>query len=244
LPPGFPADLPRYPGAKVLVSFLVRSSEGANYFVIYESGAGVDEILSFYQEKLDKEPWQVEGAISSEQIRAVAFSRPDDADVEGNVTVASSELGDKAAIYVSFQDVTPTGLRPIEPKPFVLRPTLALPPGFPSDVPIYSGKEKSTVTSTKFQRGGGTTSYQIAFVTKNSDVDVINFYRSEFQKRGWIVTDGQPLSTRDFSISIDFRDGPRQLLQGNVRADAHPDDGAYTLVVLSVDVSASRGRGN
>jgi hypothetical protein len=244
LPPGFPEDLPAYPGSKVIVSFLIRSEEGASYFVIYDSGDSVEEILSYFQERFDEDPWQVEGAISSEELRAVGFSRPDDADVQGNITVAESELSDRAAIYLSFEDVTPTGLRPIEPKPFALGPTLTLPPGFPNDVPIYSGRETSTVTSTSFQRGGGTTSYQIAFVTKNSDVDVIDFYRSEFQRRGWVVTDGQPLSTRDFSISIDFRDGPSQQVQGNVRADAHPDDGTYTLVVLSIDVSASRGRGN
>ena len=243
-PAGFPKDMPTYPGSKVLVSFLIQSGDGASYFVIYETGDDVEKVLSFFQEKFDEDPWQVEGAINSEELNALGFSRPDDADVQGNITITESDLGPRTAIYVSFDDLTPSGSTPAADKPFALGLGHALPPGFPSDVPIYTGKEKSTVTSASFARGAGSTRYEVAFVTKNSDVDVIDFYRNEFQKRGWSVSDGQPLSARDFSLSIDFQDSARQQLQGSIRADAHPDDAAYTLVVLQVDVSATRGRGN
>jgi len=244
LPPGFPASMPVYPGSKVLVAFLMRSRQGASYFVIYETRDDVNKVLAFFQEKFDEDPWQVEGAVASDELNGLGFSRPDDADVEGNITVTKSVLGGKTAIYVSYSDVSPSGLSSVPDTPFALGRNLELPPGFPNDVPIYAGKEATTVTYTSFARGSGSTRYQVSFVTKNADVDVIDFYRKEFEKRGWKVADGEPRSIRDFSLSIDFQDGTRQQLQGSIRADAHPEDATYTLVEMQVDVSATRGRGN
>lgn len=244
LPPGLPEDLPAYSRADVVVSFLVRSTEGATYFVIYDTRDAPDKVLSFYQEELDSDPWQVQSAVSSQQLNGVSFSRPDDADVEGTVRVSRSDFGGTTTIYLSFEDVSPSSLGPQPDEEFVLPASRGLPPGFPSDVPIYDGKEKSTVTSTQFQKGSGSTLYLVTFLTKNSDVDVIDFYRKEFEKRGWQVTDGEPRSTRDFAISIDFKDSTRQDLTGTVRADAFEDDATYTRVDVQLEVSARRGRGN
>jgi hypothetical protein len=243
VPPGFPSDFPTYPGSKVVVSFLVREGQAASFFVIYQTPDDVSEVIAYFQEHFDEEPWQVQGAVTSGDVNGLGFSRPDDADVEGSLTITKSELGDKTAIYVQYEDVSASGLGPAADKPFTLT-AVQMPPGFPSDIPVYEGREKSTVTQSSWARGSGVTSFQVAFVTKNSDVDVIDYYRKEFEKRGWQVKDGTPLSARDFSLSLDFQDSVRQQVQGTIRADAHPEDGAYTLVQLEVNVSASRGRGN
>src|SRR3990172_8827428 len=92
LPPGFPADFPRYAGAKVVVSFLIQSQQGSNYFAILGTSDAPERVLSFYQDRLDKDPWQVEIARASDEFSGLRFSRPDNADVEGDVSVHRSDL--------------------------------------------------------------------------------------------------------------------------------------------------------
>ncbi len=222
-PPGLPKDLPQYPGSKIVVSFLVRSDQGASYIVIYQTSSDTKKVLDFYQESLDKEPWQVESGVSSTDVNGVFFSRPDDADVQGTIQVSNSKFNSKTTIYLSYDDVTPSGSAPSDNKFVLPSASLGLPSTFPNDIPIYRGKDESTVTAVQFQRGAGSTMYVVTFLTRNADVDVIDFYRKEFLKRGWQVTDGTPRSTRDFAISIDFQDSsapagaghdPRRRLRG------------------------------
>jgi hypothetical protein len=244
LPPGFPDDIPAYPGAKLVVSFRIKTDQGANYFAIYQTSDQPAEVLEFYQENMDEDPWQVEAVQSESNFGGLGFTRPDDADVQGDVSVNRSELDDKTSIYVTFQDLTPTGSRQEPESPFELPRNLALPPGFPADIPIFKGREATTVTETYFERGPGTISYLITFLTKQSQDDVIDFYKDEFKKRGWQVTDTPPSSNSRFELNIDFVDGPRQEVQGSIRADSFDDDPDYTRVDMLLQVSATRGRGN
>ena len=80
--------------------------------------------------------------------------------------------------------------------------------------------------------------------TKDADIDVINFYTQEFQKRGWVVQNSQ-LDPGDFALAIDYDDGKAtKEIQGTIRAEAYSEDASLTEVNLIVQVSASRGRGN
>lgn len=243
-PPGYPSDMPQYPGSKIIVSFLIRSDQGNSYFVVYQTSDATDKVLSYFQEHLDDDPWQVEVSQASPEFSGVQFTRPDDADVQGDVSVNRSEIDNRTSIYVSYQDLTPSSRQAPPPDEFVLPASRALPPGFPNDVPIFKGKDTTTVTTTYFERGQGATSFYVSFLTKDSQDDVIDFYRAEFEKRGWTVTDSASSSLSSFELSIDFKDGPRQELQGSVRADSFAEDADYTKVDLLLEVVASRGRGN
>jgi hypothetical protein len=111
-------------------------------------------------------------------------------------------------------------------------------------MPIFNGKENSIVFETYFQRDAGQNAFLISFLTKDADVDVINFYTQEFQKRGWVVQDSQ-LDPGDFALAIDYDDGKAtKEIQGTIRAEAYSEDASLTEVNLIVQVSASRGRGN
>jgi hypothetical protein len=243
LPPNFPNEFPSYKGAKLVTSFAVESDQGTSYFVVYSTKDSTEKVYDFYLETLEEDPWQVELARSSTEFTGVQFSRPDDADVQGDVTIHHSDLDGTTAIFVSFQDLTPSGRAGPIIREFVPMVSKPLPPGFPSDIPIYESRRDATIVSdTYLERGPGGVSYIVTFLTKDSGDDVIGFYKGEFQKRGWVVTDSQ-LSSSLSNVGIDFRDGPSEQLQGTIQADAFDEDPAYTKVDLLLQVSSSRSRG-
>lgn len=243
LPPQFPRDFPLYRGSEVVVSFSIPSSQGTTFFAILSTSASPQSVYDFYLERLDRDPWQVEAARSSDEFTALAFSRPDNADVQGEVNIHRSDLDGRSSIYITFQDLSLTGSVPSTP-PFVLGASRPLPPGFPSDIPIYkSSKGESVVLDTIFQRGGGGRQFYVSFLTRDSQDQVVSFYRQEFQKRGWTVTDSAAQAS-SFVIGIDFNDGQRREISGSVSADAFEADPSYVRVDIEVRLSGSRGRGN
>jgi hypothetical protein len=243
LPPGFPDDFPMYRGAEVNASFLLGSEESVRYLIILTTSDSIDEIYQYYLGALDEEPWQVEVARSSDSFTGMRFSRPDNPDVDGQMGIHRSTLGNKTAVYLTIDDVSSGAQNAVPEKPFVLGASRPLPDTFPSDVPIYKGKTDSTVVVSQFGRGGGQNNYIVSFVTKDSQTDVMSFYRTEFQKRGWTVTDSDQ-EQNSFALGIDFSDGNRQEISGSVSADSFEDDASYTRVDLLLQVSARRGRGN
>jgi hypothetical protein len=245
LPPGFPDEFPLYKGRQPVSSFAIPQDDdgGVSYFVVFSTSDSPQAVYEFFIENLDDDPWQIEASQASDEFTGLLFSRPDDADIEGNIRISRSELDGRTAFFVSLQDLSPSAAipRPERPEASANR---ALPTNFPTDIPIYaSRREDSKITVTGFERGGGGTSYVVTFLTPDDQDDVIAFYRSEFQKRGWQVTDGdEPIQS--FALSIDFQDGPRKEIQGTIRADVSDDDPNYTEVDLLLQVSSSRGRGN
>jgi hypothetical protein len=242
-PPGFPQDFPIFSKAKVISSFVVRQDRGASYLVLFDTSADAREVLAFYQRALDQEPWQVQVARASDDFTGIHFINTEDVDIEGDVTIHTSALGKKTLIFLAYEDLSPTGLGDLEEKPFVLGAARLLPSRFPSDIPIYQGKNPSTIIDTFVQRAPGSTNYVITFLTTDSQDDVVEFYRREFQRLGWNVIDAQA-RPRSFQLRIDFNDGSRQEVQGSVTADSFDKDAAYTQVNLYLQVSTRRGRGN
>lgn len=243
LPDGFPDDLPVYSGAELDGGFAIKSDQGTTFIVAYSTSADKSEVYDYFLDRMDEDPWQIELSREADDFTGMQFSRPDSADIQGSITISHSDLDDRTSIFIFLLDASQTSLGSQESKPI---PTTshALPPDFPKDVPIFKGKADSIVTETYFQRDAGRNAFLISFLTKDADVDVINFYTQEFQKRGWTVKDGQ-LEAGDFALSIDFDDGkPTKEVQGSIRADVYSEDASYTEVNLIVQVSASRGRGN
>jgi hypothetical protein len=240
MPPNFPGDFPTYAGARPVVSFAIGGDEGTSYFAVLGTSATPDQVYNFYLEALDKEPYQVEIARSGDDFTGMRFARPDNPDVSGDVTIHRSEIDNRTAIYLSYQDLGEQ--TQANDRPFVAGESRKLPPGFPSDIPVYESSE-SVVVDTYIQKGAGASTYIITFLTKDSQVDVLDFYRQDFQKRGWTVTDSEQESS-SFALGIDFSDGQRQAISGSVTADTFEDDGSYTRVDLLLQVSASRSRGN
>jgi hypothetical protein len=246
LPPEFPDTFPIYEGSDIHVAFSILSEEnnGVSYFVVLRTGDSPEEVYDFYLNQLGEDPWQVEIARSSPEFTGVRFTSPEDADVVGDVTLHFSELDEQTSIYVSFQDLTPSGAQRPEEVPFVLGASRPLPPTFPNDIPLYeSNRDQTIVTDTYFERAPGGTSYIISFLTKDSQDDVIDSYTEEFQRRGWQVTSSEQ-GNQGFALSIDFTDGPQEQVQGSIQTDAFENDPSYTKVDLLLQVSSNRSRGN
>ena len=242
-PPGFPDEFPVYGGAREVASFAVRSGQGTTYIVSFETPDSLGEVYLFYVEQLDLDPWQIQAAVSGIEFTGVQFSRPDSADVQGDLTISHTDLDGQTAITVVFTDISQAASTRPEDE-FVLPLTRDLPPDFPSDIPIYTaGSSDTVVIDSFFRRDAGTVSYLISFLTKDADIDVINFYTQEFQQRGWDVVDS-PAQPGVFSLMIDFQDFDSEEISGSVRADFFAEDPAFTLVELLVQVSPTRGRGN
>jgi hypothetical protein len=240
-PPNFPAEFPEYSGADIVASFATASQQGTIYFAALSMSDAPDEVYQFFFENLDTEPWQVEYAQASDELTAIVFTRPDNPDIEGQVRIHRAEFGGDTTMFISMPDLGQTDAS-AEAKPFVLSASRTLPPGFPDDVPIYEG-DASVVLETAIQRSAGNNIFFISFLTKDSQTDVLNFYRRDFQGKGWTVTDSD-LTANNFSLGIDFQDGVRQEISGSVAADSFAEDSSYTRVDLQLQVSARRGRTN
>ncbi|HLF77352.1 MAG TPA: hypothetical protein VJB57_07645, partial [Dehalococcoidia bacterium] len=157
LPPEFPKEFPLMSGFSIVGSFEIVSDEGTNYFAVLSGSASTDEVYDYYLGILDKDPFQIEIARAGTDFTGVRFSRPDNPDIQGDVTIHHSELDNKTVAYVSVEDVSKKKSSVKKPADaFKLPSSRALPPGFPSDVPIYKGRSaQSVVTDTYFERRQG-----------------------------------------------------------------------------------------
>lgn len=233
LPPDFAADFPIYTDADVVVSIAMASEQGTGYLIVLSTPDSTDDVFSYYSDALDADPWQVEIGRASDEFTGLRFLRPDNIDVSGDVSLHRSQLGDRTVIYLSFNDISQAILPGGDTAPFSLGPTRPLPVGFPDDIPIYQGAEDSVVLDTYFERGQGGQAFIVTFLTKDSQDDVIEFYRSDFEGRGWTVSDAGVSST-SFALGIEFDDGAAQSVSGSITADSFEDDATYTQVDLLV----------
>jgi hypothetical protein len=235
--------LPIYEGAEVVVSVATASDQGTSYFIVMSTEDTPSDVFKFYSGALDEDPWQLEVGQESEEFTGLVFIRPDNIDVRGQMTLFQSELDNRTAIYLSYSDISQAVVPSPGDTPFTLGATKPLPPGFPDDVPIFAAEEASVVLDTYFERAPGGQAFIVTFLTKATQDDVIEFYTSEFEGRGWNVSEAGVLNT-DFALSIDFDDADAQSLQGSITANSFDDDPAYTQVDLLVTVSSNRSRGN
>jgi hypothetical protein len=233
LPEGLPAEPPRYPDSDIIVSSRVPAATGPAtpdasgeipqpmlYFIVLDAGDDRTKVFSFYEQALEVEPWQLESTISSELVDSLEFSNVDDADLSGVVSVSRGGRDGRTTILISLQDA---GAFREEPAAYAPGESLPLPKELPPDLPLYDG---AIITSSAFLREPANESFLVIFVTRDSQDDVIAFYREEFQKRDWTVLAGEPFGLEE---RIDFRDAAGDI-QGELIADRFPRDDRYTEV--------------
>jgi hypothetical protein len=240
LPPDFAPDFPIYEGAEVVVAVSIASEEGTGYLIVLSTPDSTEEVHSFYTDALDNAPWQVEISRSSDEFTGLRFLRPDNIDVSGDVSLHRSELDERTVIYLSYNDVSQAVVPGGPSTPFAPGQTRSLPAGFPEDIPIYEGAEPTVILDTYLERGQGGRAFIVSFLTKDTQDQVIDYYRQEFEGRGWVVSDAAPSANTSFAVGIEFDDGPTQSVSGSVSADAFEQDPAYTQVDLLVTTSGNR----
>jgi hypothetical protein len=239
LPPGFPKDFPAYPGAKIVGSFGITGSDSTNYFAVLSSSDDPSKVYDFYLQRLDKDPWQVQISATSDQFTGVRFTQPAEPDIAGEVALHRSTLDKRTNIYVTFQDSSTPDVKKPDPN-FNPGQSRALPSSFPGDVPIYKGKTPTTVTETYMERSPGSIDYVITALTKDSQDDVVSFYKQEFDKKGWTVTDSTDKS-KGLAIGMDFADSAKKFT-GSVAADTYDKDDKFTKVDLYVTANTGAGK--
>jgi hypothetical protein len=225
-----------YEDAEVVVSIAIASEEGTGYLIVLSSPDPADEVYAFYNDALDVDPWQVEVGRASDEFTGLRFLRPDNIDVSGDVSLHQSQLDDRTVIYLSYSDISQALVPGGASDPFAVGGTRPLPVGFPEDIPIYEGAEPTVILDTYFERGQGGRAFIVTFLTKDSQDAVIEYYRQEFEGRGWVVSDAAQSGT-SFALGIEFDDGPDQSVSGSITADAFENDPAYTQVDLLVTTS-------
>jgi hypothetical protein len=231
-------EFPLYEDSDIVVSISMASEQGTGYLVVMSSPSSTSEVFDFYSDALDQEPWQVEIGRSSAEFTGVRFLRPDDINVSGDVSLHQSDIDDRTVIYLSYNDISQAILPGDPSDPFSVGPTRPLPVGFPEEVPVYEGAEQTVILDTYFERGQGGQAFIVTFLTRDSQDEVINFYRSEFEGRGWNVSDSGVSST-SFALAIEFDDGDAQSISGTVTADSFEDDPGFTQVDLLVTTSGA-----
>jgi hypothetical protein len=231
LPPGYPEDVPEYPGAELIASLVQLGGGSAGYLVVYDTKDNRDDVAAYFQEQFDQDPWQVDAGRDTRDSALAQFSKIDDADITGLVLSADSLDNDLTTIVVSIQVASGADAINEDFEPGVTKP---LPQGFPEELPQYPD---SVIIESAFQNEPRASSYIVSFVTRDSVANVMDFYRDDFQQKQWTVTDGDTSNSSlqeaegiDFTTTSDEGD-----LTGNVTAGEFAEDENYTQVDLVVN---------
>ena len=235
MPSEMPWDVPRYPGSKILASFVLEQAGQSTYFIMLDSDDAAADVLNFYEGAFDEDPWQVEGFISGREAMAIQFSKIDDANVSGGLSVDVLSKGG-SGVTLSVQRIEESGAQ--EDEPFELEASRPLPSTFPSEVPLYPG---ATVTDTTWLRSAGAVEFLVTLLTADAQDDVIEFYRGEFTDRGFTVVDE---AGEGFAIVLSFSEPATGELEGRLTTDVFQEDAAYTQVDIQLRVGSAQGDGN
>lgn len=228
--PGFPDSIPSYPGATLVSSELQISGSDAQYLVIYDTSDSRAQVTSYFNDKLSADPWQIEASQDGRDSSLRQFSKTDDANISGLVLAAESKQDNLTTVIYSVQ-VT-SGATSIKKTPYSPGASLALPAGFPNEVPAYPA---STVIQSAYQKSSGSLSFAVSLVTKDDVATVIAYYKQQLQTGGLTVTDGDAsTSALANATAVQFNDSA-QNVSGEIVAGTFPDDSGYT----QVDIQAS-----
>jgi hypothetical protein len=229
LAPGYPADVPAYPGARLISSIVQTQGNDASYVVIYDAMDSRQNVAAYFADKFAADPWQIVVAQDNRDSSLHRFSRIDDPNIAGLVLAAESDKGDLTTIVMSVQ-VTAGAKAAALPAydPGVAR---TLPDGFPSGVPSYPD---ATLIESAYQQEANGRSFVLSFVTKDDISKVIDYYRQQFNSGGLTVTDGDASqSTLDSAQAVAFTDAA-QTLGGQVVAGKLAEDPDYTRIDMQV----------
>lgn len=90
LPPGYPADLPAFPGAATKTSMMIPGGTG---LVVFSASEPVEDVLAFFSEQLPVSGWSVDS--TSEDGKRIHASKD-----TRNVTVVVDQVTDHTEISV------------------------------------------------------------------------------------------------------------------------------------------------
>lgn len=242
--PGYPKDIPSYPGAHLVSSLVQVRGSDASYLVVYDTTDQRDAVSKYYEDNLAKDPWQIEGGQVNKDGTVHQFSNTSDPNITGLVLLAESN-DDKVTTILESVQVT-SGAKAAETSGYSPGQSKPLPAGFPSNVQPYPG---STTTETAFRKQPQGNTYVVTFVTKDDAAKVLDFYRNEFKGNGWTVTDGDGSSsgqaatpTAGPATAISFTDS-KSNVTGGVTTGALDEDASYTRVDVQVATGAASGGG-
>ena len=243
LPEGLPSAPPAYEGARLIVSSRRPAAASATpgaatgdipeptlYFIVYDTADERQQVLDFYLEALDEEPWRLESTAATVELDSLQFSNTEDADISGVVSIAGGGGDGRTSILISMRDA---GAFRRERPPYQPGDSLPLPKGFPPDLPVYEG---ATVIGNAFVRQPANNSYLIDFITTADAAEVLAFYREAFAQRKWTVLSGAPLGVEE---RLDFHDEQSDI-QGDLLVETFPKDARFTEVKLQVEVNPAR----
>jgi predicted enzyme related to lactoylglutathione lyase len=203
LPSDFPDDFPIYEGAKLTGTMTGEQEGQTGYFATWETDASTQEVTDFYKEALDKDPWKTSGVVTTGEGAMITFTRADNEDFGGLVTVSSSDDKTMFVVFVGEgagaaptdqvgEEEQPTPeeeATPQEEEPSAqaeVPDEVALPDDYPSDVaPIPDGAR--VIDASSFTTGGQT-SFAVNYLTKDDPEAVADFYGGEVPGNGWSET--------------------------------------------------------
>lgn len=229
LAPGFPSDVPGYPGAKVVSALSQVHGEDVSYLVIFDTSDARDKVVAHFTDAFSTDPWQIDGGQDSRESTLHQFSKINDPDVTGVVLISDSKDGKTTTILESVQ-VT-AGAKNAKSPAFAAVSSRALPDGFPDAFPPYAG---ATLIESAHQKKAGAQSFRASYVTKDAAAGVLDFYRTALAGAKLTVKAGDASnSSLQDAEAIQFA-GDKQTLVGDVTVGKFADDGSYTRIDVSV----------
>lgn len=232
LPPGFPEELPRYPGSRTVAGVRQITGDDVSYLVVFDTSDSRQQVSNFYEERFGADPWQIELGQASRGSSLHQFSNIEDANIEGVVLAAESKTDRITTIFVSVQVVG--GGRDVEGPAFDPGVSRPVPAGFPADqVPQYPD---SILIETAYQSQPNARTYLITLVTRDDAEAVLDFYREHFVTNDWSVEEDDPSQVPEGGEAITFTSEDTET-SGSVVAGELDDDDSYTRVDVTVRAS-------
>jgi hypothetical protein len=232
LAPGFPNDIPQYPGAKLLSSLAQIHGEDVSYVAIYDTKDGRDKVAALFSDKFKNDPWQIDGGQDSRESTLHQFSKIDDPNVTGLVLVGESKDGKTTTILESVQ--VSSGAKDAKAPAFSAVAARTLPDGFPDTVQAYTD---ATLIESAYQKKSGTKSFAVSYITKGDAAGVLDFYRNSFKDAKLTVQDGDAsASTLQDAAAIQFADANKTLV-GGITVGKFADDATYTRIDVTVQIT-------
>jgi hypothetical protein len=231
LPQGLPEGLPAYPGANVLSSQVQVTGDDALYLVVYDTPDSIEDVARHFDGALSDDPWQVDVGQDDADSSARQFSQIDDPDIEGQYLIEAADDADVTTIFLIVQVVSGAGdadLADFEPP--ISKP---LPEGFPDGIPAYPD---GIVTETIFSRAPDGNTFGLTIITRDSVESALDFYREDFQGKGWTVTDSDAEGSGIENASAIAFESDDASSTGSIAAGDFADDRNYTQIALQVRV--------
>jgi hypothetical protein len=231
-PPGFPSDVPTYPGAEPVSGLLQIAGEDAGYLVIYDTADSRSDVADFYDDALSRDPWQTDFGRDARDQTVARFTKIDNENVAGLVLIGESKDDSRTTIVKSVQvtggagDLAEGAFSPGEPR--------TLPEGFPDTLPSF---EDALLIESAYQKEPGAQSFAVSYVTTADASEVLDFYRGALEERDLTVEDGDASgSSLEDAEAIQFSDAAQEV-SGTITVGKFAEDDGYTRIDKEVRVA-------